>query len=494
MPGPSPRPTRRAPLRRAALLPPLLPPLLALGAVLAAGPSAARAQPAAPCVQPLNAPGTVVLWGATVIDGTGAPPRRGAAVAITEGRIAYVGDTVGVRLGPGVRREAAAGRWVLPGFVDVHAHTPAGDAAVPFLATLVAFGTTTARAPANPRVELRAQVAAGQIVGPRLFVAGRLIHTDFGERVATPDEVRAVVRRQAAQGVDWVKLYAGLAPDLVAAGVDEAHRHRLRVVGHLGRTTWGQAAAMGVDALTHSWYAGLAHSVVPARHRAAFRDFYIPNGQFDPGLFRRWREVVDPDGPEVRRLADALRARGVSVDPNLVHGEAVTWGDNPRALERLEPDVAGPALAARWRAGRHPYSGGWSAEQLAEAKRAWPTMLGLVRTLHARGVLLTAGTDYENPWMTPGVALHRELQLLRAAGIPPLEVLRIATRNGAEALGVLGETGTVEAGKRADLVVLTADPLADLANTRRIERVYLRGVPHEPARLRAAPSSAPPAP
>ena len=112
-------------------------------------------------------------------------------------------------------------------------------------------------------------------------------------------------------------------------------------------------------------------------------------------------------------------------------------------------------------------------------------MLGLVRTLHARGVLLTAGTDYENPWMTPGVAFHRELQLLGGAGIPPLEVLRIATRNGAEALGVLGETGTVHAGKRADLVVLTADPLADLANTRRIERVYLRGTAYEPARLRA---------
>jgi imidazolonepropionase-like amidohydrolase len=114
-------------------------------------------------------------------------------------------------------------------------------------------------------------------------------------------------------------------------------------------------------------------------------------------------------------------------------------------------------------------------------------MLGLVRTLHARGVLLTAGTDYENPWMTPGVAFHRELQLLAAAGIPPLQVLRIATRNGAAALGVLGETGTVEAGKRADLVVLTADPLADLANTRQIERVYLRGTPYERARLRAAP-------
>lgn len=108
---------------------------------------------------------------------------------------------------------------------------------------------------------------------------------------------------------------------------------------------------------------------------------------------------------------------------------------------------------------------------------------GRVRVFHERGVRLTVGTDYLNPWMTPGVALHRELELLVSAGISPLDVLTLATRNGAEALGIADETGTIEVGKRADLVVLSEDPLISISNTRSIELVVLRGEPHRPAEL-----------
>jgi imidazolonepropionase-like amidohydrolase len=120
---------------------------------------------------------------------------------------------------------------------------------------------------------------------------------------------------------------------------------------------------------------------------------------------------------------------------------------------------------------------------MTEAKRAFPLMVRVIGEFHRRGVLLTAGTDYMNPWMTPGVAFHRELELLVSAGIPPLDVLRIATRNGAEALGILRDVGTIEAGKRADLVVLSADPLNSISNTRKIERVFLKGRPYEPRQL-----------
>jgi imidazolonepropionase-like amidohydrolase len=110
-------------------------------------------------------------------------------------------------------------------------------------------------------------------------------------------------------------------------------------------------------------------------------------------------------------------------------------------------------------------------------------MLDIVRVFHERGVLITAGTDLLNPWMTPGVAFHRELELLVAAGIPALDVLSIATRNGAQALGILDETGTIKAGKRADFIVLRGDPLAAIANSRLIETVYMGGVSHSPGRL-----------
>jgi hypothetical protein len=237
------------------------------------------------------------------------------------------------------------------------------------------------------------------------------------------------------------------------------------VMGHLGKTTWGEAAELGIDSLAHSWHAGLVHSVVPAANAAEFRDFYVPNKGFRASQFRRWREVVDPKGPEVARLAELMHQRHIELHPNLVLGEAVLWGDDATVRQRLDPKATG----------RHPYSDHWSKEEMAEAKRAFPVMLEIIRVFHEKGVLLTAGTDYLNPWMTPGVAYHRELELFVRAGIPPADVLRIATRNGAEGLGILKETGTIEVGKAADLVVLEADPLASISNTRKIERVFLRG-------------------
>ncbi len=136
--------------------------------------------------------------------------------------------------------------------------------------------------------------------------------------------LREVVRRDAARKVDFIKLYVGLPPALVKAAIQEAHEHGLRVLGHLGQTTWTEAAELGIDSLAHSWYCGLAHSTVPPQYREEFRDFYIPNRRFNPMLFRKWREVVDRNRPQVAQLASLLCERHVEVHPNLVLGEAVT--------------------------------------------------------------------------------------------------------------------------------------------------------------------------
>ncbi len=426
--------------------------------------------------------GATALAGATMIDGTGAAPRRNALIVIVKDRIAYVGDRKGVRLLPKAKVLNLTGRWVVPGFIDTHGHLPDQRQMEPFFSRLVAFGVTGLRVPAGPYVAVRDRIEGGAMIAPRLRTAGALIDGQdaifrFAAKVGTEAEIRDLVRQGASQKVDFIKLYVGLPPSLVQAAIQEAHQHGLRVIGHLGQTTWTEAAELGIDSLAHSWYCGLAHSIVPPQYREEFKNFYIPNGRFNPALFRKWREVVNPNGPEVAQLASLLVKRRVEVHPNLVLGEAVTWGDDPKALERLEPDFATPAEAASWRRGRHPYSAGYKPEEMAEAKRAFPIMVQVIGVFHRRGVLLTAGTDYMNPWMTPGVAYHRELELLASAGIPPLEVLRIATRNGAEALGILQDAGTIEAGKRADLVILSADPLANIGNTRKIERVFLRGQP-----------------
>ncbi len=431
----------------------------------------------------------VVLAGATVVDGSGSSPIPDATVALAGDRIVYVGTSSEA---PGIPEGAEvvdlADRWIVPGFINMHAHLDRGRYAPKFLAQLLAFGITTARAPSNPSTELRERVRSGELMGPRLFLSGTLINgpsSFFGQSGETEKDYREIVARDAERGVEFVKVYAGLPPELTRVVIDEAHQQGLRVIGHLGETTWTEAAEAGIDSLTHAWYAGLAHSVVPEEYREEFAGFYIPPGPggFDPELFARWREVVDVDGPEVRALADLLAERGIDVDPTLVLGEAMTWGNDPAALERLEPEFAMPGQAETWRAEPFPWSRAWTNEQLLDAQQAWPRMLDIVRVFHERGVLITAGTDLLNPWMTPGVAFHRELELLVAAGIPALDVLSIATRNGAQALGILDETGTIEAGKRADFVVLRGDPLAAIANSRLIETVYMGGVSHNPGRL-----------
>jgi imidazolonepropionase-like amidohydrolase len=439
--------------------------------------------------QPATAPKheTIILNGATIIDGTGRGPVTNRSVAIADGRIVYIGDPAELPSFPRAKTIDLSGHWIVPGFVDMHAHFPDDDeeASIRFFSQLIAFGTTTIRAPSNPNVGLRAKIAKGEVIGPQLFMASRLINgpnSRFGQIAGTEKEMRALVRREAAQRVDFIKLYTGVSNQLTRAAIDEAHSHGLKVIGHLGETTWTEAAEAGIDALTHSWFAGLAHSVVPLEHRREFKGFYIP-GPIDPKLFGKWRELVDPNGPEVHALADLLHERNIVVDPNLVHGEAVTWGDDPSALERLEPDFAGDQLAAKWRSGRHPYSASWSGAAMAEAKLAFPKMVEIVGVFHQRRVLLTAGTDYMNPWMTPGVAFHRELELLVSAGIPPQEVLQIATRNGAKALGILEQTGTIEVGKEADLVVLAANPIESISNTRKIKSVFVNGTEYDPAVL-----------
>lgn len=429
---------------------------------------------------------TTVIKNTTLIDGTGSLPITNALVALAGDKIVYAGPiSDSPKTLPNVKVLDVEGSFTLPGFIDMHAHVDQGRYAPKFLAQLVAFGITTIRAPANPVIELRERVRSGEIVGPDMYLAGNIINgplSFYGQRGETEDDYRAIVASDAKKGVEFIKIYAGLPPHLTRIVIDEAHRQGLHVIGHLGETSWTQAANMGIDAITHSWYSGLIDEVVPMAYREEFAHFYIPPGTkgFDVNLFSRWSEVVDVYGPEVTDLADLLVEHGIDVDPTLVAGEAMTWGNTPDALEQLEPDFAMPGQAEKWRSGRFPYSRSWTDEQTAAAQKAWPMMLEIIRIFHERGVLLTTGTDLLNPWMTPGVTLHREMELLVSSGISPLEVLTIATLNGAIGLGIENEIGTIEAGKRADLVILDADPTASITNTRKIKYIFLSGVQYDP--------------
>jgi imidazolonepropionase-like amidohydrolase len=438
----------------------------------------------------LGAQHRTLIRNVTIIDGTGRPPQAAMDVLFDRGRIAAVRATGGAPSGAAVIE--GAGKYLVPGFIDVHVHAAAGPfvvdssgprptarlvydetVATEILAALRRFGITTTRIPGGPTahaVALKRAVAAGRIAGPRIVTAGNLIDTGpfpgLTTMVRTEADVRAEVDRQAAAGVDLVKLYSELPPPLVRAGIEEAHRKRLKALGHLSRTSWTEAARFEIDEVVHI-IAG-SPDLLPPERRAAYRAIVGAKSLIS------WLSYLDLARPEIDTMITELARHRVMVNPTLVVYDIAFHRDDPRFTSE-QPDLAyaPPRLRADW-----PWmsaAGRLAPEDYRQGREAWPKALELTRALHRRGVQLTVGTDAPNPWVVPGTSFHRELELLVEAGIPPLEVLTLATRNGARALGVESSVGTLTVGKRADAVLLDADPVADIRNTRRISRVFQAG-------------------
>ena len=399
-------------------------------------------------LEKIDAKGLVILEGASLIDGTGSPPRNDSVVLLKDERILTVTDKGNYTTYPKDSEIVnLTGRFLIPGLFDMHAHVASvlsfsynQTVSENTLTALLDNGVTTIRNPGGPTKEsvaLRDAVAAGQIKGPQIFTAGRLINalpfpTRFVETMAnTETEVREEVKRQADAGVDYVKLYVGLYPNLVKTAIDEAHNQGIKVIGHLYLTSWTDAANLGIDALTHGV------PVNPFLLSKDTREIFIENGRgpFDHFL---WLNLVDLNSTEINEMINALVKNKVPVDPTLTIYEAI-----------LKDDLQNQYL--------------------------WSKVLQLTKILYDHGVTIMSGTDIPNFGFIPGVSLHHELELLVKAGINPLNVIKIATSNGAEALGILDDVGTIESGNQADMIILNANPIRNIRNIGAIEGVIEDG-------------------
>jgi len=290
----------------------------------------------------------LVLRGATLIDGTDRPPQTDATVVMRNGWIVAAGKRSEVTIPEGARIVDLAGRYLVPGFVDMHGHVAIGAWAIdtsggkPVLRyaydeadtreltrAQLAFGITTVRNPAAPTREaiaLRNRTRLGEQVGPRIVTSGAPIDRPSPitatDQVTTESEIRAAVARQAAAGVDFIKLYDGLDSAQIAIAVDEAHKRGLPTVGHLWFTSWTDAARVGIDAITHIIVSNA--KLLPASRRAEYLKITQRHR-----LMYEWFGFVDFDGPEIRELLDVLVSRRITIDPTLVFFEEVAWGDQP---------------------------------------------------------------------------------------------------------------------------------------------------------------------
>ena len=445
-------------------------------------------------------PGALTIRGGTVIDGRGGAPLGNAAVRIDDRRITAVGPSPSL---PATADEIdATGRYLIPGLVDMHVHIQTPD--VERLPLFLAAGVTTVLDLGGQVPDLlhyRRLLAKGQRPGPRLLFTGPLLEeagvfpgfARISHQMTRPveDEVAAL----ADAGVDAIKLYITVRAETARRAVRAAHARGLRVFMHQ-QATWGaDAADAGVDCLEHLMVFG---DLAPDRDRP-------DAGRMTPfeygGWLWRWFHDVDVDGPRVRDLIGRLVAAGTALDPTLVLFAArpAAMGDDggdssvddperSAAMVYLAPETAAD-VRNRWLERRQV---GVAASEGARARTrvAWSKMLHLVGMFHEAGGVVLTGTDCPNVAIVPGFSLHREMELLTRTGMSAREVLMAATWRAAERLDRADEFGTIEPGRSADLLILTADPLADIRNTRAIERVVARGEVMTPDQILADLGSA----
>jgi imidazolonepropionase-like amidohydrolase len=396
-----------------------------------------------------------VLHGATLIDGTGSPPKSDAVVIINGNKIIavtnqseylnhYFNNLNGTQTG--VRFLNLTGKYIMPGLFDMHAHV-AGvlkdsydqAASEKMLGMLLDYGITTIRNPGGPTnesVSLREDILSGKIAGPEMFTAGRLLNTPelpvpFVEKqVTTEEEVIEEVGRQATSGVDFIKLYVGLNPELLKVAIDEAHSQGIKVIGHLYLTSWTDAANLGMDFLTHG--VPVSPFLLSEDKQRIFN--LTGGGPFDHSL---WLDLVDLNSTEISNMIDSLVQNQIPVDPTLNVYEAI-----------LKQGSYDP-----------------------QNEQHWNKVLQLTKIMHERGVNILSGTDIPNFKLVPGKSLHHELELLAEAGIKPMDIIKIATKNGAKALSIINQTGTIEPDKQADILILSANPIQDIKNIGKIDAV-----------------------
>jgi cytosine/adenosine deaminase-related metal-dependent hydrolase len=422
--------------------------------------------------------------GATVIDVIGETIATDQTVLVSEGRISAVGPRAELLIPADADRHDVTGQWVLPGLVDMHCHLT-GSSEWPLELFLI-NGVTTVRDPGGVLAQqrlLREQVQAGARLGPRILIAGELLDGNPpvwpGQSllVDTPERGVAAVRHLAAQGVDFVKIYNHVPEDVLAAVIVVARELGLPVVGHVPRRmSMLQAIQAGMNGLEHIRITG--NDFLPPE-RAGQLDM-LPVSEREPRLW----ELIEPDEPWIDALIDAMVTHDVTLDPTLLIDDVI-YGEGI-ARQADHPDNAYlPGEDRRSRAAEEIAPIMQMPDELRELARVTGVKRReFVRRCWQAGVRITAGTDGAGLGrLLPGFGLHREIGLLRDAGLSSFGSLRAATISAAQALNLADQIGSIEVGKTADLGVWKVDPLTTQLRPEDLDMVVLGGVVHRSGTL-----------
>jgi imidazolonepropionase-like amidohydrolase len=286
--------------------------------------------------------------------------------------------------------------------------------------------------------------------------------------VGGANDARKAVDKLAVAGVDYIKTYTRITPELLRAIVDEAQTFGLRVTAHLGLTDAVTAADMGVRAIEH--LSGVPEATVTsntalyAAHRAGFFAGWTAFEKAWAGL----------DSAAMAGVAGKLVADRVTIVPTLVLHETLSRLDDPSIMQDSALTMVPDSEVSRWNVPGMIERAGWSAADFSDFRASRPNQDLFVRIFRASGGKVVAGTDAANQLIVPGQSLIRELELLVQAGFSTSDALFAATRDAALLLGA-DSLGALVPGRKADLVILARDPIADISNLRSIQQVMVRG-------------------
>ena len=426
----------------------------------------------------------IALEHVRVIDGTGAAAVDDETVVISDGKIQSVSAASAANVPSGAQVLDLSGYTVIPGLVGMHDHMfyPSGrvpvynEMAYSFPKLYLAAGVTTIRTTGSIEpytdLELKREIDAGQIPGPNMDVTGPYLEgpgafTPQMHVLTGPEDATRLVNYWAEEGVTSFKAYMHITPAELKAAIDAAHKHGLKITGHLCSIGFTQAADLGIDDLEH----GL---VVDTE----FNPGKVP-GICDNSPTYATIAKLDLDSAPVQAMIKDLIRRRVAVTSTLPVFE--TFVPNrpplePRVLEALLPQAQIDYLATRARLANSP--------RAAIAAAFFKKEMDFERLFVKEGGLLLAGEDptgYGGD--LAGFGDQREMELLVEAGFTPVEALRIGSYNGAEFLGRTQTIGTIAPGKSADLVVIHGDPSKNIADIEKTEIVFKDGIGYDSAKL-----------
>jgi imidazolonepropionase-like amidohydrolase len=444
----------------------------------------------------------IVFTDVAVIDVSGTGPQLNRTVVVAGGRIAVIGRVREVSVPEGAHVVEASGKFLIPGLWDMHVHISSKEV---FLPLFVANGITGVRdmggdleqvgmGNLSVRFEIldrwRKEVEKGDVVGPRIVAGGQFVDGPkpvWPGSIAVADEAQArnAVCNLKKRGVDFIKVYEVLPREAYFAVADEAKKQKLPFAGHVPWTVGaGEASDAGQKSIEHLTGVLLACS---SREEECRQEILVRLSAMGFGVkpAASHRESNERDTPKVDLLetfspakSEALFARfarnGTWQIPTLAAMRMGTL-DDPRTTISPHLKYVPAFMREAWNAKTNPLLEDSKPEDIRRRRKDFRKQLEVVAAMHRAGVKVLAGSDTANPHVVPGFSLHEELELLVEAGLSPRSALETATRNLAEYLGLLDSMGTIEVGKVADLVLLGADPTADIKNSRKTEAVVVRG-------------------